>query len=78
VPGAGYTLGREVVTMVSSRGGKYGFVYRSRHKAYRGIKKAVGGDKSRAARIANAGRTHAARVRMAKKAARTRKAKGGT
>lgn len=64
--------------MVSSRGGKYGFVYRSRHKAYRGIKKAVGGDKSRAARIANAGRTHAARVRMAKKAARTRKAKGGT
>ena len=64
--------------MVSSRGGKYGFVYRSRHKAYRGIKKAVGGDKSRAARIANAGRTHAARVRMAKKAARTRKARGGT
>lgn len=63
--------------MVSSRGGKYGFVYRSRHKAYRGIKRSVGGNKSKAARIANAGRTHAARVRMARKAARTRKLRGG-
>lgn len=67
----------EVVTVVSSRGGRYGFVYRSRHKAYRGIKRSVGGNKSKAARIANAGRTHIARVRMAKKAARTRKRRGG-
>lgn len=64
--------------MVSSAGGRKGFVYKSRHKAYRGIKKAVGGNKTKAAKIANAGRTHAARVRMAKKAARTRKARGGT
>jgi hypothetical protein len=59
--------------MVSSRGGKAGFVYKSRQKAYRGIKKSVGGNKSKAARIANAGRTHAARVQMARKAARTRR-----
>ena len=63
--------------MVSSRGGKYGFVYAGRQKAYRGIKKSVGGNKGKAARIANAGRTHAARVAMARKAARTRKARAG-
>jgi hypothetical protein len=61
--------------VVSSAGGKKGFVYRSRHKAYRGIRR-KGASKSKAARIANAGRTHAARVRMARKAARTRKARG--
>jgi hypothetical protein len=32
--------------------------------------------KTRAAKIANAGRTHAQRSRMARKAARTRKARG--
>jgi hypothetical protein len=58
--------------MVSSRGGKYGFVYRSRHKAYRGIRRS-GASKRSAARIANAGRTHAGRLRMARKAARTRR-----
>lgn len=58
--------------MVSSRGGKYGFVYRSRHKAYRGMAK-TGMSKRSRARIANAGRTHAGRVRMARKAARTRR-----
>lgn len=63
--------------MVSSAGGRKGFVYRSRHKAYRGIKKSVGGNKTKAAKIANAGRTHAARVRMARKAARTRRARAG-
>lgn len=62
--------------MVSSRGGKYGFVYRSRHKAYRHLR-AKGMTKKSAARISNAGRTHAARVRMAKKAARTRRMRGG-
>jgi len=63
--------------VVSSAGGRKGFVYRSRHKAYRGIKKSVGGNKTKAAKIANAGRTHAARVRMARKAARTRRARAG-
>lgn len=61
--------------MVSSRGGKYGFVYRNRHKAYRGIRR-KGKTKTSSAKIANAGRTHAQRVRMAKKAARTRKRRG--
>lgn len=63
--------------MVSSRGGKYGFVYKSRQKAYRGIRRKTALTKSQAAAISNAGRTHAARVRMAKKAARTRKLKRG-
>lgn len=58
--------------MVSSRGGKYGYVVRSRHKAYRGMA-GKGLSKTARAKIANAGRTHAARSRMAKKAARTRK-----
>lgn len=35
-----------------------------------------GASKTKAARIANAGTTHAARSRMSKKAARTRKARG--
>ena len=61
--------------MVSSKGGKYGFVYRSRHKAYRGIRRS-GLSKTSVAKIANAGRTHAARVRMVRKAARTRRATG--
>lgn len=59
--------------MPSSRGGKFGYVVRSRHKAYRGIRKNTKLSKSAAARIANAGKTHVARVRMARKAARTRK-----
>lgn len=61
--------------MVSARGGKYGFVYRSRHDVYRALRR-QGKSKKAAARIANAGNTHVARVRMAKKAARTRKARG--
>ncbi len=71
-----YDRAQEVVSMVSSRGGKYGFVYRSRHKAYRGIRRS-GLSKSSAARISNAGRTHIARSRMAKKGARTRSYRGG-
>jgi len=62
--------------VVSSAGGRKGYVARSRHKAYRGIRK-TGASKSKAARIANAGVTRAGRVRMARKAARTRKARGG-
>lgn len=61
--------------MVSARGGKYGFVYKSRHRAYKGIRRR-GNSKTKSARIANAGRTHAARVAMARKAARTRKRRG--
>lgn len=60
--------------MVSDRGGKYGFVYKSRQNVYRKLVGRYG--KEGAARIANAGRTHAARSRMAKKAARTRKSRG--
>jgi hypothetical protein len=51
-------------------GGKYRSIKRPR--AYRGLKRA-GYSKTRAAKISNAGRTHADRVRMARKAARTRK-----
>lgn len=61
--------------MVSARGGKYGFVYRSRHDVYRALRR-KGMTKKRAAQISNAGRTHAQRVRMARKAARTRKLRG--
>lgn len=62
--------------MVSSRGGKYGFVYPGRQRVYKALRR-QGKTKSAAARIANAGRFHVARSRMAKKAARTRKFKGG-
>jgi len=57
--------------MVSDRGGKYGFVYKSRQDVYRKLV-SKGMSQEKAARIANGGRTHAARVRMAKKAAATR------
>lgn len=61
--------------MVSSRGGKYGFVYKTRHRAYRALRR-QGASKSKAARIANAGVTRAGRSRMARKAARTRASRG--
>lgn len=61
--------------MVSARGGKFGFVYTSRHSVYRKLR-AKGYSKEKAARISNAGRTKTARSRMAKKAARTRKVRG--
>lgn len=66
--------GREFA-MVSAAGGKKGFVYSSRHGAYRALR-AKGFSKTAAAKIANAGNTHGKRVRMAKKAARTRKSRG--
>lgn len=62
--------------MVSSRGGRYGYVARSRHRAYRALRR-KGHTKKSAARIANAGVTHAERSRMARKAARTRRARAG-
>jgi hypothetical protein len=61
--------------VVSARGGKYGFVYPSRQNAYRALRR-KGVSKSKAARISNAGRLRTGRVRMARKAARTRKARG--
>lgn len=57
--------------MVSARGGRYGFVYRTRQRAYRALRR-KGMSKSKAARIANAGRTRAGRSRMARKGARRR------
>lgn len=61
--------------MVSARGGRYGFVYPSRQRVYKALRR-KGASKSKAARISNAGRFHGQRVRMARKAARTRKARG--
>jgi hypothetical protein len=69
------TVGVEVVAVVSDRGGKYGYVVRSRQRAYKALRR-KGASKSKAARIANAGRLHSGRVRMAKRAARTRRARG--
>lgn len=68
-------LRAEVMTMVSARGGHWGFVYRSRQSAYRALRK-QGKSKTVAAKIANAGQTHAQRSAMARKGARTRQAKG--
>jgi hypothetical protein len=61
--------------MVSARGGKHGYVARSRHNVYRALRR-QGKSKSVAARISNAGVSRAARSRMAKKAARTRRSRG--
>lgn len=61
--------------MVSDRGGKHGYVVKSRQNVYRALRR-QGKSKSVAARISNAGRTRSARSRMAKKAARTRRSRG--
>jgi hypothetical protein len=61
--------------MVSDRGGRWGFVYRNRFKVYRALRR-KGLTKQRAAEISNAGRSFPQRSLMARKAARTRKAKG--
>jgi hypothetical protein len=61
--------------MVSSRGGKYGFVYKSRQSVYRALRR-QGKSKKVAAKISNGGRFHAARSAMARKGARTRKRHG--
>lgn len=62
--------------MVSARGGKYGYVRRSRHRAYRAFRR-KGYSKTKSARLANAGVTHAQRSRMARRAARTRRSRRG-
>lgn len=61
--------------MVSDKGGKWGYVTKLRQRAYKALRR-KGMSESAAARIANEGKTHAARSRMAKKAARTRKRRG--
>jgi hypothetical protein len=61
--------------MVSSRGGKFGFVYDNRKKVYRALRR-KGMSKARAAQISNAGHTKIERKIMARKAARTRKRRG--
>jgi hypothetical protein len=61
--------------MVSSRGGKYGYVAPTRQRVYKALRR-QGASKSKAARIANAGVLRAGRHRMAVKAARTRQARG--
>jgi hypothetical protein len=61
--------------VVSSKGGRAGYVAKSRHAAYRKIK-AGGNSKSKSAAIANAGVTKAGRSAMARKAARTSNARG--
>lgn len=58
--------------MVSSRGGKYGFVYKGRQKVYRALRR-KGMTKGMAARISNGGRTHIQRVAMARKGAASRR-----
>lgn len=60
---------------VSARGGKYGFVFQTRQKVYKALRR-KGFSKSKAARISNGGHYHAQRKVMAKKAALTRKAHG--
>jgi hypothetical protein len=62
--------------MVSDAGGKKGFVYKNRWKAYEALKAKFG--KKKAAQIANAGHTHMERHVMAEKGARTRKLHGRT
>jgi hypothetical protein len=59
--------------MVSDKGGKWGYVVRSRHRAYRAI---TGLSKSARAAIANKGRTAAGRRAMARNAAATRRRRG--
>jgi uncharacterized protein (DUF302 family) len=58
--------------MVSARGGKYGYVVRSRQDVYRALRR-KGKSKRIAAMISNAGRTKAGRKIMARKGARSRK-----
>lgn len=62
--------------MVSDAGGRKGYVKKSRQRVYKALRR-KGASKSKAARIANAGDTHAKRSRMARKAARTRRSKRG-
>lgn len=61
--------------MVSSRGGRAGFVYKARQSAYKALRR-QGASKSKAARISNGGLTFPQRSLMARKAAKTRQSRG--
>lgn len=61
--------------MPSSRGGKYGYVARTRFAAYRALRRR-GMSKREAAAISNKGVSKAGRSSMARKGKRTRRAKG--
>lgn len=58
--------------MVSAKGGRKGYVTRTRQKVYKALRRR-GLSKTAAAKIANRGDTHAERSAMARKAAATRK-----
>lgn len=60
--------------MVSSAGGRKGYVAKSRHRVYRALRR-KGLSKKRSAQISNAGVTHTERSRMSRKAARTRRSR---
>ncbi len=60
--------------MPKGSGGRIRGIVAGRGRVYEALKARYG--KARAAKIANAGKTHEDRSHMAKKAARTRKAKG--
>lgn len=60
---------------VSDRGGRHGFVYRSRQDVYRALRR-QGKTPAVAAAIANAGRSRAGRSAMARRAANTRRRRG--
>lgn len=60
--------------MPRGQGGRIRGIIAGRRDVYERLKLRYG--KTRAAKIANAGRTHADRSRMARKAARTRKRRG--
>lgn len=62
--------------MVSSLGGKHGYVHKSRHRVYKALRR-KGMSKSKAAAVSNAGVSHVQRSRMSRKAARARRSKRG-
>jgi len=61
-----------IILGVSDKGGRFGFVYRSRFSAYRALRR-KGHSKTSAAKIANAGRSFGQRSAMARKGARRRR-----
>lgn len=65
-----------MVKIVSDRGGRFGYVVKTRQDVYRALRR-KGFSKKKAAAISNAGRTHVQRVAMAKRAAATRKRRKG-
>jgi hypothetical protein len=63
-----------MIAMPKGKSGRVRGITAGRTKAYEAMKPTMG--KTKAAKIANAGKSHEDRSQMARKAARTRKAKG--